>query len=323
MKFPASLNTSALALGLTLMAGSLLVVPAHARDRKPLPAEANGPEGDYPVVVGEPFVIAGVTFTPSDRLNYDAVGKAVLADPGEATVRISGAHRTLPIPSYAEVTSLDSGRTALVRLDQRGPMSGDALLALSPMAWSQLGLSAGGSAPVRVRRVNPPEPERALLRTGQAAPLRMDTPPGLLAALRRKLGVEPPVADLPLTMKPAETAATPPMLPTARKPVPPAKPAAAPKPAPRPVPVVETEGPEAPSPAPKPAASAGRYYVQIGAFAQRSNADAAARKSGGALVKAGNLWRVRSGPFSTGTEAESALAKARAAGYAGARTVRD
>jgi len=63
--------------------------------------------------------------------------------------------------------------------------------------------------------------------------------------------------------------------------------------------------------------------VQIGAFAQRGNADAAARKAGGSLVQAGSLWRVRSGPFSTGTEADSALAKARAAGYATARTVRE
>jgi rare lipoprotein A len=63
--------------------------------------------------------------------------------------------------------------------------------------------------------------------------------------------------------------------------------------------------------------------LQIGAFAQRGNAEAAARKTGGSLVRAGNLWRVRSGPFSAGTEADSALAKARRAGYAGTRTVRE
>lgn len=63
--------------------------------------------------------------------------------------------------------------------------------------------------------------------------------------------------------------------------------------------------------------------MQIGAFAQRGNAEAAARKAGGAIVQSGSLWRVRSGPFSAGDEAERGLAKARAAGYAGARIVRD
>jgi rare lipoprotein A len=63
--------------------------------------------------------------------------------------------------------------------------------------------------------------------------------------------------------------------------------------------------------------------VQIGAFSQRGNAEAAARKAGGSLVQAGSLWRVRSGPFSSGDEAERGLAKARSAGYAGARIVRD
>jgi rare lipoprotein A len=36
---------------------------------------------------------------------------------------ISGAHKTLPLPSYVEVTSLESGKTILVRLERRGPMS--------------------------------------------------------------------------------------------------------------------------------------------------------------------------------------------------------
>jgi rare lipoprotein A len=38
---------------------------------------------------------------------------------------------------------------------------------------------------VRVRRVNPPEDQRALLRAGQSAPLRMDTPMPLVEILRR------------------------------------------------------------------------------------------------------------------------------------------
>lgn len=328
MKLPVNRNNGVLALAMVLALGAGLADPATARDRKAAAPDVSGPAGDYPVTLGEPFVVDGVTYTPADTLNYDAVGKAVAmgADEGGAG-RINGAHRTLPVPSYVEVTSLSSGRTILVRIDRRGPMSGEGLVALSPMAWSQLGLPGDASAPVRVRRVNPPEPERALLRTGQAAPQRMDTPPGLLAALRRKLGLEPPVGDLPVTIRPAEVA------PGAPKPPAPAKPAVkiaekpTPEPQEKPAPKVEVAAapkPAAPPEPPKrPAAAAGRYYVQIGAFSQRGNAEAAARKAGGSMVQAGSLWRVRSGPFSAGDEAERGLAKARAAGYAGARIVRD
>ncbi|MBY0394536.1 MAG: SPOR domain-containing protein [Novosphingobium sp.] len=328
MKLPVNRNNGVLALAMVLALGAGLADPVTARDRKAAAPDVSGPAGDYPVTLGEPFVVDGVTYTPADTLNYDAVGKAVAMGTDEGGAgRINGAHRTLPVPSYVEVTSLSSGRTILVRIDRRGPMSGEGLVALSPMAWSQLGLPGDASAPVRVRRVNPPEPERALLRTGQAAPQRMDTPPGLLAALRRKLGLEPPVGDLPVTIRPAEVA------PGAPKPPAPAKPAVkiAKKPTPEPQvkPAPKAEVATAPKPAappepPKrPAAAAGRYYVQIGAFSQRGNAEAAARKAGGSMVQAGSLWRVRSGPFSAGDEAERGLAKARAAGYAGARIVRD
>lgn len=349
MKLRVNRNNGVLALAVVLALSAGLAQPATARDRKAPVPDVSGPAGDYPVTIGDPFVVDGVTYTPADTLNYDAVGKAVALDASAASARISGAHRTLPVPSYVEVTSLTSGRTILVRIDQRGPMNGDGLIALSPMAWTQLGLPADGSVPVRVRRVNPPEPERALLRTGQAAPPRMDTPPGLLAALRRKLGLEPPVGELPATIHPAEVAdgAAPkppvPVKPSAKsvpadapaskpaaKPAP--KHAAAPEPAPKPaapkpaakLPPAPATKP-APTPAPKPAAkpAADRFYVQIGAFGQRANAEAAARKSGGSVAKVGTLWRVRSGPYSTGDEVDRGLAKARAAGYADARIVRD
>ena len=142
----------------------------------------SGPRADYPVLVGDAFVVDGVTFTPADTLNYDEVGY-LAEETGE--MGYTAAHHTLPVPSYVEVTSLDSGRTVLVRIEQRGPMDSTDLLALSPAASAQLGGSAG--TPIRVRRVNPPEEQRALLRTRNAAPLRMDTPMSLVTVLQRRL----------------------------------------------------------------------------------------------------------------------------------------
>ena len=324
------MKSAASRLAITLAAWS---VPAIA-----LAQPISGPAADYPMVLGDPFVVDGVTYTPTDRLNYDAVGYAV--PDAEGGGGISGAHRTAPLPSYVEVTALDSGRTILVRLERRGPMQGDGLVALSPGAMAQLGLT-GTHAPVRVRRVNPPEVERALLRSGQQAPARMDTPPGLLAALKRKLGILPPVDPRPETLAAALAGGAPvppapapkPVMtkPVMAKPATP-MPAAAqakpivrnttPMPAPQPpVPKPLPPKPE-PKPAPKaeakPAAKPAALAVQVGAFSTRANADKAAREVGGTIVPSGKFFRVRILASST-AEATAALAKAKRAGYADAQ----
>jgi rare lipoprotein A len=299
---------------------------ATAREQVQNSAVPSGPQGDYPVLVGGPFTVGAVTYTPADVMNYDAVGTA-LVGAGEG---ISGAHRTLPVPSYVEVTSLDTGHTVLVRLDRRrGPSSeGTQLIELSPMAWDQLGVPKSGDAPVRVRRVNPPEQERALLRTGQLAPARMDTPPGLLAALRRKLGVAPlPVKteEVPPAMPTTSAATLPPKPATGKKQTAPAKvvtpphASAAPKPAAAAEPV-----PKSVVKPPKPVTEGGAAHstsnlvVQVGAFSTQERAKKAAEQVGGAVVPAGKLFRVRIEANSK-AEADAALAKARHSGYGDAR----
>jgi rare lipoprotein A len=139
----------------------------------PLPPPANGPAADYPVVLGDPFTIDGVTYTPADTWNYDAVGHALSGREGGSSV--SAAHRTLPLPSYVEVTSLETGKTILVRLERRGPMSGNEPGGTFARRRRAAGHRRAADAR-RVRRVNPPEVERALLRAGQPAPARLDTP---------------------------------------------------------------------------------------------------------------------------------------------------
>ena len=144
---------------------------------------ASGPQADYPQVLGEPFTVDGQLFTPEDVLSYDSVGYAAIdnaAGPG-----ITVAHKTLPMPSYVEVTALDTGATILARVTERGPMTAARLVALSPDAAAQLG--AGEGAAVRVRRVNPPEHERAELRAGKSVPARLEVPQSLLAVLKQNL----------------------------------------------------------------------------------------------------------------------------------------
>lgn len=280
-------------------------VPALAKPAPPPPEPANGPAADYPMVIGEPFEIDGTSYKPADTLNYDAVGHAAI-DPAGGE-RITGSHKTLPLPSYVEVTALDSGKTILVRLERRGPMTNTRLIGLSPGAIAQLGLTGQGSAPVRVRRVNPPEPERAALRSGLRAPDRMDTPKSLLTVLNRRLDQQGGTMLSGPAKPPAATPA----------PVP------APAPAPTAPPVAKPTPKPAPKPAPAPAPTvAGRSLVQVAAFSTEARAKAVADKVGGNVTQAGRVWRVRMGPFASPAEAQAALAKAKAAGYSDARIQR-
>ena len=306
---------------------------------------ANGPAADYPMVIGEPYRIGANLYTPADVMNYDEVGYAA-ADTGAG---VTGAHHTLPLPSYVEVTSLTSGKTILVRLTRRGPMNGDALIALSPAAFAQLGASAG--EPVRVRRVNPPEEERALLRAGRTAPGRMDTPASLVAVLKRKLSGTGSVALAPKAAAPAAVAAISlPASSASQRPLAqPAPAATVPMPSPRssagapplpplaarrsdvgvapasvPVVVARLEEPPsqpvAPAPAPKaPPPVRDAYVVQAAAMSTLERARTVAGAIGGSVSRSGPYFRVRTGPFATRAQAEASLAKVRAAGYSDAR----
>lgn len=64
---------------------------------------------------------------------------------------MTAAHRTLPLPTYVEVTNLENGRVAVVRVNDRGPFHGDRLIDLSYAAALELRIVASGTARVRVR----------------------------------------------------------------------------------------------------------------------------------------------------------------------------
>jgi rare lipoprotein A len=68
---------------------------------------------------------------------------------------MTAAHRTLPIPSYARVVSLDSGKSVVVRINDRGPFHQDRLIDLSYTAAHKLGLVGTGSGRVRVEGIDP------------------------------------------------------------------------------------------------------------------------------------------------------------------------
>jgi rare lipoprotein A len=64
---------------------------------------------------------------------------------------MTAAHKTLPIPAYAEVTNLRNGRKVVVRINDRGPFVGDRIIDLSYTAAAKLDMLLQGTAPVEVR----------------------------------------------------------------------------------------------------------------------------------------------------------------------------
>jgi rare lipoprotein A len=65
---------------------------------------------------------------------------------------MTAAHPTLPIPSYARVTHLRSGKSVIVRINDRGPFKDDRVIDLSYGAATKLGIESAGTGEVEVER---------------------------------------------------------------------------------------------------------------------------------------------------------------------------
>ncbi|MGR8999066.1 MAG: septal ring lytic transglycosylase RlpA family protein [Gammaproteobacteria bacterium] len=64
---------------------------------------------------------------------------------------MTAAHKTLPIPSYAQVTNLENHRSVIVRINDRGPFVGNRELDLSYAAAKNLDLEQDGLGAVEIK----------------------------------------------------------------------------------------------------------------------------------------------------------------------------
>ena len=68
---------------------------------------------------------------------------------------LTAAHPTLPLPSYARVTNVATGRSVIVRVNDRGPFLHDRLIDLSYAAAQRIGIAQRGSGDVEVEALLP------------------------------------------------------------------------------------------------------------------------------------------------------------------------
>lgn len=66
---------------------------------------------------------------------------------------MTAAHKTLPLPTYVEVTNLSNGRKVIVKVNDRGPFHEDRLIDLSYSAAKQLGIVSRGTGMVDIRAI--------------------------------------------------------------------------------------------------------------------------------------------------------------------------
>lgn len=69
--------------------------------------------------------------------------------------KMTAAHRSLPLPSYARVTNVENNRSVIVKVNDRGPFHDDRLIDLSYAAAARLDILRNGTGHVRVEAIDP------------------------------------------------------------------------------------------------------------------------------------------------------------------------
>ncbi len=207
-----------------------------------------------------PYSVLGLNFTPVrtvGELRQEGVaswygrkfhGQKTSSGEVYDMFQMTAAHPTLPIPSYARVTSRKNGRSVVVRINDRGPFLKGRVIDLSFLAACRLGYAREGSTEVEVVSLSPGENAVPASLASRADP----------AVEVQALPALPPVPAMPLATEPV-------------------------------------------------AASPGGFFLQFGAFGQRSNAEnfhahlvrELDEQQVARLVvqQSGAIWRVRLGPF--------------------------
>jgi rare lipoprotein A len=112
-------------------------------------------------VLGAPYQAGGVWWYPRVDLRLDERGLAEVYDAHHASLTTDGevfdqtamaaANQTLPLPSIALVTNLETGRQLKLRINDRGPASPRRILAVTRRVAQLLGFSPSGVARVRLQ----------------------------------------------------------------------------------------------------------------------------------------------------------------------------
>ena len=270
--------------------------------------------------LGNPYLVAGTKYFPRFEPNYNETGIASwYGEPfhGRATANgerynmnaLTAAHKTMPMSATLRVTNLEHGRTLMLRVNDRGPFVSGRVIDISRRGAQLLGFYRKGTAKVRVEFI-----EFAPLIEKVKAPL---TDPGdgivagdtpgrrmsadeLMEAESAPFGDRPDIStqylDAPMTTGKLSG--------------------------------IENDALTA-QPDPGNGTVLSGMFIQLGAFAERSNAVRLARQLNHispSVISAANVngitwFRVRMGPLANLAQANILLERTVSAGYPNARLI--
>lgn len=287
-------------------------VPDAVPKIEPLASGANKPYNVFgraytPDVSGGPYKVQGRASWYGKKFHGNSTSNGERYD----MYAMTAAHTTLPIPSYVRVTRVSTGKSVVLRVNDRGPFHSDRIIDLSYVAAYKLGMLGPGSGEVLVERIMPDQ-----IRNWQpqnSSTMLADQTPALPTAL--------PVTAIAV----ATTAATPPIANSTL--TPPAR-ASSSEPTPLgPPPAAISQSSAEPNTRPSPGnismeqarpVPAGSMFLQLGAFSDPAKAQSLAAQVTQKLPSgmdapvlvdqnANNLYRVRIGPFASRDAAMQAL----------------
>lgn len=251
-------------------------------------------KGDYALGQGVALGNSGSSFRQKGVASWYGKpfhGKKTSSGDSFDMYAMTAAHPSLPIPSYVRVTNLANGRSAVVRINDRGPFHPGRIIDLSYAAAYKLGYADSGHANVEVSLMLPEGV--AMVQPGRSVPpirRRAPTPPVQLAAAPARPAA-PQAATQAALAEPARPVEAPALAQAT------------------PAPVVS-----APLVAAAPARSGEPVFLQLGAFANAVNAEHFKGfvehelkwlKSSVSVLAAEGKYRLQLGPFPSAPEARA------------------
>ncbi|CDH45018.1 septal ring lytic transglycosylase RlpA family protein [Candidatus Contendibacter odensensis] len=163
------------------LAGALAgcsTVPDHPQSANPLPVSSSDtatssdepiPKVESPSRSGNPdtYVVFGRRYRVKETsegyreegiaswYGWEFHGRKTSSGPLFNMFELTAAHKSLPLPTYVQVTNLENGRHIVVKVTDRGPFVGERAIDLSYAAADRLGMLEQGTARVEIAALAP------------------------------------------------------------------------------------------------------------------------------------------------------------------------
>lgn len=132
-------------------------------------------------VLGEPYFIEGVKYTPSENYNYKKIGlatfygkelhnKRTLNNDLNKVTELLARHKTLPLPSIVKITNLDNGLSLIVKINDRHD-DNSSLIQVSRKTAQLLKFYKNKIAKVRVEVLSDPSKQLKVVSLSMSDPL--------------------------------------------------------------------------------------------------------------------------------------------------------